>query len=895
VATLVLTANRGGAVGGVTIQNNGASDTGYSMVGDPDWGMIDPAFVISASPDGVGRLAQQQVTPRQVVIPIRVRGTSKAVAVSLVSALADEAAACARSGGVLKWQSNNATYPVYLRVQAAKYVVPQGWHWETHNRADGVLGLVCDPYAYGDAMGFVDRYDTDTSANYTATTGAGTMAISAGKLVPSTTAQKSWQYTGNGYSYTDCQVTIKIQTGGAVAGGTWEVGLTNSGGTVFQSCYYVQATGNPVVRGAYGAGSATKASGGASAVAANTTYWLRFRREGMLCTAEWFTSEPTPTTAAASTATYVHTPTEAAQALLATIPFFAFLPNNTSERYDDFEVKPFTYKQTMPSVMRLAGIPGDADASCTIDVTQASGVATAATWGGVFWGERAAQASLVANGNFDVDSHGWQITSAGAGLNSAATNFTRDTSVAKYGSASSDVIATAISGSGVAYAMYQPFKRGRTYLALGWHRSSTAVDLAAIRIGIVGDTASGPNITLSTAWQLTSAAWQPAADTGIAYFCSLHQSAAIATYQIDAMQVFEVEPTSLSAAITTAGQTSLTLNAIPASGNPAVPFLALCESELVRVTAVSGTTWTIERGAEGSTAATHVISSVVYPLPGYLAGDYQDGTLAPSLPCIVEAESAASVSNWSVSADANASAGFKLLGAAATTFQAKWEIDPGLFVSPMFGNDEALIEVWARVEMSASLTAPRLTLSVSSEDGTAFGAQRYDLENGSQGIPLTLPSGTVFRFVRLGVVSVPVVSGAQRRRMYLTLDGTTTSAVAGFNIDYLVLATPNRRATSPTGVASSAPYQAFMPSTGQTTRGIRSDLLSTIASPPKAPAAAAGVVGAPLVLPAPNADVLVKLSSLVPNDASTVATSETPVTYTPVVSINPTPRYFTIR
>ena len=907
MATLVLTANRGGAGGGVTIQNNGASDTGYSMVADPDWGMIDPAFVISASPDGIGRITGQQVPPRQVAIPIRVRGTSKANAVTLVSALAEEAAACARSGGVLKWQSNNASYPVYLKVQAAKYVVPQGWHWETHNRADGMLALVCDPLAYGDAMGFTDSFDTNTIGDYTAISGT-LPTISLSHAVPAATTRLYLTHTARGYTYTDAEVTVKARTGTVTA--AWAVGAMTrlNGGAGTFSAWMAHATASTlslylVTTG--GGTTASKASAAITAIAANTTYWVRVRCEGKMVTAEWWLTEPTPTGTATNSATYLMTDLEASLYGSGINGVWLDAKNTDGTEYlDEFVVRPYTYKVTVPGVARLTGIPGDADSSCVVDVTQSSGVASAGVWGGVHWGERAGQANAVTNGSFEVDTRGWTIASVGAGMNALATSITRVTTSQKYGGAAADVVATGVSGSGVAFTMYQRFKRGAAYVGLCWMRSAAAVDNASIRIGSTasGDIATGAAIALSTAWKLHTVALAPTSDAFGWSVCALHQTAAIATFSIDGAQLFEVEPVSLSAAITTTTATSMSVTALPPSGRPAVPFIALIDAaaagqELVRVSAIdtTGLVWTIERGAEGSTAATHASAAVVYPLPGYQAGDFQDGAMNQYLPCIIDAESADSLSNWSISADANALGGNKLLGAAATTFQAKWAIDPGLFVAPQFSSDEVLVEVWARVEMGASVTAPRLTLSVSSEDGSSFGAQRYDLENGSQGLALTIPTGTAFRYVRLGVVSVPVADGARRRRVYLTLDGSTTSAVAGFNIDYLVLALPNRRATSPTGLASSTPYQPFMPSTSQTTRTIRSDLSSALAAPPKGSAAATGVVGAPLVLPTPNADVLVKLSSLVPNDPTSLVTSETPVTYAPAVSINPTPRFWTIR
>lgn len=69
-------------------------------------------------------------------------------------------------------------------------------------------------------------------------------------------------------------------------------------------------------------------------------------------------------------------------------------------------------------------------------------------------------------------------------------------------------------------------------------------------------------------------------------------------------QFSNLAQTTLSAAITTTGATTCTVTSatgFPASGN----FRIIIDNEIMIVTAVSGTTFTITRGAESTTAATH--------------------------------------------------------------------------------------------------------------------------------------------------------------------------------------------------------------------------------------------------------------------------------------------------
>jgi hypothetical protein len=75
------------------------------------------------------------------------------------------------------------------------------------------------------------------------------------------------------------------------------------------------------------------------------------------------------------------------------------------------------------------------------------------------------------------------------------------------------------------------------------------------------------------------------------------------------------QKTSLGAAITTVGQSSITVSdflGFPASG----AFSILIDAEVLRVTAGNGTTtWTVTRGYSGTTAATHLIAATVTHVP----------------------------------------------------------------------------------------------------------------------------------------------------------------------------------------------------------------------------------------------------------------------------------------
>lgn len=68
--------------------------------------------------------------------------------------------------------------------------------------------------------------------------------------------------------------------------------------------------------------------------------------------------------------------------------------------------------------------------------------------------------------------------------------------------------------------------------------------------------------------------------------------------------------TTLAAAITDTTGTSITV--ADSSSFPSAPFIVSIDTECLLVTNVSGTTWTVTRGYEGSTAATHTNGASIF-------------------------------------------------------------------------------------------------------------------------------------------------------------------------------------------------------------------------------------------------------------------------------------------
>ena len=68
--------------------------------------------------------------------------------------------------------------------------------------------------------------------------------------------------------------------------------------------------------------------------------------------------------------------------------------------------------------------------------------------------------------------------------------------------------------------------------------------------------------------------------------------------------------TTLGAAITDTSGTSITVTS--ETSFPSAPFIISIDTECFLVSVVSGTTWTVTRGYEGSTAATHTNGTAIY-------------------------------------------------------------------------------------------------------------------------------------------------------------------------------------------------------------------------------------------------------------------------------------------
>jgi hypothetical protein len=891
---------------------NGSVVTGYQLGSgqyQPDWGnAIWEQFFSGQRGTQGARLAGAEPQNRPLSLPIGIQAVSPDfmhAALSVLWGLDDE---WRRFGGVIKWRPQGATYNQYFDVLSSSARV-LNWDWLYHNRSYVVAELapVCAPYLFGDPYDIFDGFDTDSSGYYTKDADGALMVIKGGALQPTAIGTSRWRHTSRGFSYGDQQVTLKITTGSTVTSylGSIFICADTAGAATYLAAELTGGNLNLVKRVV---DTPSTLAGTAFALSANTTYWLRIRREGRRLDATVYTSEPTPLGAGGSGVNYTMTLAE----------HWAFAPGHTGfrfaavalgERYDDFRVEPYTYSANVglpderPFYPKIAG-DGPALGEFSVSV---SGASNAPVWGLLGWWARAMIWNWCANGDFEDDDDGWSVAAV-AGVTGAATSKARSTTAArnKYGGANLQVVCPATANTGATFKMRRRFYEGRTYVVLIWASAASATTLSRCRLGVSGDIASSSAVALSPTPTLYTAQWTPTTNQNGAYACFEITAATGSTLSIDGVCVFEARPATLTNSIV-AGDGTCVVDRIPDDW-PAVPFSAIAESEIIRVESIvnSTRTLTITRGLEGTTAASHASAIGIIPLPE-IRGHYEGKGAQPPVG-VIEAESAdaGNLFTWAVTSSGSYRLGDYLyasgLGAAGSA-AADWLIDPHLLVPDDYAKEEIAVEVWGRVVLHSGLTAPTVILSVAPENATvasgvlssSYGAIRYSEEWGSAGKALVKPSsGEAVRFTRLGTVRLPVdLRRPLRSRLQVRVTWTgASSATSG--LDYLVLVPVASRALSPSAKVNDASFPKFFASTAETLKTIRSDLSGLVSKPPFAPSSDHGLGGSLIELQGANSDILVKLSSLVPDDPTSDTTTEE-LSYTGYMHLAVTPRFRTAR
>ena len=404
--------------------SDGSSTPPYAIMSDQiQWGNASFEHTYSAPRGTQGRKAASGIVQnRQVVLPLRVYGTSKDVLASNLKTLGMVVDELRRFGGRLTWQSVGQSYRQHLEVMGSDGAELQGWNNRAENRniAQVDVSLSCAPYAQGDSMDVADVSFSSLS-DYTFDSGASTnLTVASGqvKVTSNSTTEHRLVHSQRGYTLGDTEVTVNIlysQTSGYKAG----VVFWRTSATSYWTAY-LDDTGSATRLRIDQSVSGTVTNRASTTLGTRLTngsgQWVRIRSEGTSLTASQWTASPTPAGTPANTATYT------ASAAGSGLAGLVFTPQTSTPYVDSLIIRPFTYSaKTSPALINLTGsIPGDVPANASVELTTVS----ALQWALVAWQTTPGTSTLsgtpkaaftVFNGNDDISAsrQGWSTVDTG--------------------------------------------------------------------------------------------------------------------------------------------------------------------------------------------------------------------------------------------------------------------------------------------------------------------------------------------------------------------------------------------------------------------------------------------------------------------------------------------------
>lgn len=778
-----------------------------------------------------------------ITFTVAVQGASSDAGITGVENLVGDLERYAPASMFVEFRPNGATYSTFYEVRG-----PATWQWNYNQPqfAGTTLSMIdltvpVAPLAQMDQMDIIDDFSVNSISDYTVDGGsASDVTISGGTMAPAGTmsTERRLVHTVRGYRNTDVQDTVQFTIGSTLA--LYKAGcvVRRASATNYLECY-VDDTGAASrlrIDSVIGGVRTNKVSSSMARLVVGQVAWIRARVEGVNLFAEFFSSVPTPTATAAASLGTTLTLSNFSQAELDAVASgssgLSWIPVQANARLDDFEHLPYTFfNKTLPDLISLTSVPGSAEALADVHVTNASGGGSAPIWPLVCWSAKSAPHNYVWNGDFEEDVNGWNVALVTGVQAVAGTSITRDTTAAR-----------------------------------------TKFGAANGSIVTPASTGSGANFPLYRRFR-----------PGYFYTAILYaSSAAGTTSMVLKLGASGDQATSVAAALTTT-PTAYTVTWSPLTDRD-VAFIS------IQTNAATATTFSIDgvmvfEGAVAPTVGRHAQGAGAVPPFG-----------------IIEAETAdtGDLTGWALTTGVAASRMSALLFdsavSGAESYSAGWWIDPSLITQDDFAAGEVDIEFWARMTVNAAVVTPKVFLSARPEWGTSFGAERWTAEYGAGGKILTKPSaGATYRTYRLGTITFPVDT-TRPARWKLWLAATTAAGSTGdLGLDYIMAVPIRNRVAGTTAKANDSAYPDFIASTAETTRIITSSLRGLAAKPPFPAQPVPGAVGGPQIeVPIGNADLMVKLSSLVPDDPTIDATTEA-IAHTGTVHVAVTPRVYLMR
>lgn len=883
---------------------DGSTDTGYNLLADTSFGDAAWEHVEAGVRGTQGKLAATGYpVERAARLAVRVAGASKATSDARVAALDAAVDELRQYGGRVCVRENGSSVRMYLDVLRVAGVQTASRNDATARR-DLAIDLVCGPYLLGDPLDTIETWQTDTvsAGEWTVDEGAVTRTGGGNCLL---SGQTRLRLTGPGYTHSDCEAILQYTTPGSTAGISAMVCICadTAGADTMLGVELTSAALRVVKRDA---GTPTTLATTAYSPSASTTYWIAIRREGGKLVAEVYAlGRPTMGIASAtSSVSYSMTAAEQAKFVRG---HAAVRLNSTSAAVaiGEVRVRPYTYQDIpTPTNITLGGaVPGTAPALADLHVSTAiasgsgSGSYQYPQYGLVGWNAAmpANRATLFGDGGYAATYA--YVTSATNVITASSTLSSASYPNCRYGS--SAVLCTTAGGSssqGVGQRVFGEYRQGRVYCALAWMRASSGTPSVFLRLraSASSDGADSGTAALSTsAWTLFSCAWTPSADRRDVYVAADVSGTTAAAFYVDGVVVWNCEPAALSASMssgTSGARETITVTATPDS--VVAPCLALIESELVQVESISGTSWTVVRGREGTTAASHSSGVIVYALPPNRAHVEGDG--APPPLGVLSAANDAIASRVTTDTDYLYDAGSRV---SAVGTVGRVIVDPSSMAPDPYTNTVD-VEVYARIDIDAAPT--RLILNaIPAASGYAFATQPITSEFGSAGRYVTGPGASrLERFAYLGTLSFPDSAAPWAVQVELAEVG----GAGTFGIDYYLFVPRRTNVRSPEGKTNPSPGSATFepyPRFGlgaASLRVFKSDGTGYIVPPSKPDDRVPyhGIGGSAIELD-PGVNVFtVKLCTMIPDDPTVQSVAEYE-TVNSDLHVAVTPRYMTLR
>lgn len=555
----------------VTLTANDAAGSSYTLIGSgspwaliaADWGNSAWDVQYSGPRGSLGAVPVSSVPQNRTVgLTVRLLPASFDAATGHQRDVDMIVDLMRRYGGTITRRHANQTYRQHLTVFAGA-ATTGAWtnRAEFAGRFDGTLGFVCAPYAEGDSMEVVDLFATDTSADYTFDDGASSdVTIGSGAVAPvSTTTPVAAVHTGVGYLYGDHGADIIVTPGSTVTDFVGGVILKRTSADNYLRAYADQAT-STVRLDKVVAGTPTNLASTAfsfSAVTANEAICVRAWIEGNRVRVAMaggagspHPREPNRFYSTSNHDTIDHTLSTTNAALFGEgvtgQAGWLWTPRHADARIGYFRVRPYVYASSpaSPSLLRLNGsIPGNAPAKCEAETTVTT---TAVAFGMYAWGRRTLPRNIASQGDFiqwmPNVGRPWSVSAVSGVLANAGSSLS---SGGGYRSGSAlAVVCPATANSGATHTLTSRFRRGVTYTATLWVRSSSATTNFRIRLGVSGDISSSTAVALSsTVWAQHTVQWTPTSDVDQAYLVAEITAATATTFYVSEAMVYETAPT----------------------------------------------------------------------------------------------------------------------------------------------------------------------------------------------------------------------------------------------------------------------------------------------------------------------------------------------------------------